>query len=382
MCAKGLLMADVQTRVQALLDRLVERDLERGLQVAAFLDGELIVDAWAGIADPATGRPVDGETLFTVWSAGKGVAATVLHLLAERGLLAYDAPIATYWPEFGTNAKQAITVRHALTHTAGIPQLPDGVSPTELLDWETMCRRIADLAPLWPPGTATGYHAMTYGWTVGELARRVDGRPFATIVQQEICAPLEIDALFFGIPDAVEPRVATLEEAPTVGQPAAPATELSTRVVPPWRHPAYAWANRPEVRRACLPSSGAIMNARSLARHYAALAGGQGNGKPLLSPERIQVASELAIEAMDRVLGVPVRRALGYHLGEPLSSMSKRSSAFGHAGAGGTIGFADPTYRFAFALTKNRMVNAPPGEDAAYLVAREVRGALHIPEAG
>ena len=380
MHAKGVLMADVQTRIQALLDRLVERDVERGLQVAAYLDGELIVDAWAGIADPVTGRLVDGETLFTVWSAGKGVAATVLHLLAERGLLAYDASIATYWPEFGTNAKQAITVRQALTHTAGIPQIPDGVSPTELLDWETMCRRIADLAPLWPPGTATGYHAMTYGWIVGELARRVDGRPFATIVQQAICAPLKIDALFFGIPDAVEPRVAVLEEAPPVGSPSAPVTELSARVVPPWRHPGYTWANRPEVRRACLPSSGAIMNARSLARHYAALAGGQ--GMPLLSSERIRVASELAIEAVDRVLGVPVRRALGYHLGEPLSAMGERVSVFGHAGAGGTIGFADPTYRFAFALTKNRMVNAPPGEDAAYLVAREVRAALNIPEAG
>lgn len=205
-------MTYLQTRVQTLLDQFVERDVERGLQVAAYLNGELVVDAWAGIADPATGRPVDGETLFTVWSAGKGVAATVIHLLVERGLLGYDTLVASVWPAFGTHGKQAITVQHVLTHTAGIPQIPEGVSPAELLDWETMCQRITELAPLWPPGTATGYHAMTYGWLVGEVARRVDGRPFAQIVQQEICEPLGISSLFFGIPDRVEPRVAVLEE--------------------------------------------------------------------------------------------------------------------------------------------------------------------------
>ncbi|MDQ5853911.1 MAG: beta-lactamase family protein, partial [Chloroflexota bacterium] len=333
-------------------------------------------------ADASTGRLVDGETLFTTWSAGKGVAATVMHLLADRDRLAYHAPIADYWPEFGAHGKQAITVAHALTHTSGIPQIPDGVGPAELLDWETMCRLIGDLVPLWPPGSATGYHAMTYGWIIGELARRVDGRPFAVIVEQDICAPLGIDGLFFGIPPAVEQRVAVLEEAPASATTRAPATNLGVDVVPPWRNPASAWANRPEVRRACLPSSGAIANARSLARHYAVLAAGELDQVRLLPPERIQRASALAVAGMDLVLGVPVRRALGYHLGEPLSAMSERITAFGHAGAGGTIGFADPAYRFAFALTKNRMVNALPGQDVALLVAREVRAGLGIPETG
>jgi CubicO group peptidase (beta-lactamase class C family) len=375
-------MADVETQVQALLDRLVDRDVERGLQVAAFVDGELVVDAWAGEADPSTGRPVDGETLFTTWSAGKGVAATVIHLLAERGCVAYDAPIAAYWPEFGAHGKQAITVAHVLTHTAGIPQIPDGVGPAELLDWETMCRLVADLAPLWSPGSDTGYHAMTYGWIVGELARRVDGRSFAAIVEQEICAPLRIDRLFFGIPPEVEPRVALLEEAPAPAITPSPAADPGIQVVPPWRNPAYAWANRPEVQRACLPSSGMIANARSLARHYAALAASELDGVRLLPADRIRHASALAFEGVDRVFGTPARWALGYHLGEPLSALSERSSAFGHAGAGGTVGFADPAYRFAFALTKNRMVNAPPGEDAAAIVAREVRACLGIPEIG
>lgn len=373
-------MDDVQTRVQTLIDRLVERGDERGLQVAAYLDGQLVVDACAGVADAATGRPVSGDTLFTVWSIGKGVTATVLHLLAERGRLAYDVPIARYWPEFAAHGKHAITLRHVLTHTSGIPLVPEGITPSDLLDWETMCRRVAELEPLWPPGTKMAYHAMTYGWLTGEVARRVDGRPFAEIVQGEICAPLGVDSLFFGIPDAVEPRVAMLEEepAPTPADP--PTNSLGERTTPPWRKPISAWANRPEVRRACVPSSGGIANARALARHYAALVGDGVDGVRLLSPERVRIATALEIEDTDLVIGERVPRGLGYHLGAPLSSMGQRVSAFGHAGAGGSIAFADPAYRFAFALLKNRLREQPPGEDTAGLVAHETRAALGIPE--
>jgi CubicO group peptidase (beta-lactamase class C family) len=375
-------MADVQSRVQTLLNQLVERDAERGLQVAAYFNGELVVDAWAGVADLATGRKVDAETLFTVWSCGKGVAATVIHLLVERGLLTYDTPLASVWPEFGAHGKQAITIRHMLTHTAGIPQIPDAISPADLLDWATMCQRVADLEPMWPPGTVMAYHAMTYGWLVGEVAQRVDGRPFATIVEQEICAPLGIDSLFFGISDAVAPHVAVLEEVAAPSAPAIPPPDILTLpVAPPWRAPSSVWANQLAVQRACLPSSGAIMNARSLARHYAALASPALDGVCLLPPKRIQQASALQLEARDRVLGVSVRRALGYHLGEPQSAMGARSTVFGHAGAGGSFGFADPAYQFAFALTKNRMWNTAPGDDTAFLVAREVRRALGISEA-
>jgi CubicO group peptidase (beta-lactamase class C family) len=377
-------MTDVQARVQVLLDQFVAHDVERGLQVAAYRNGELVVDAWAGVADPATGHLVDGETLFTAWSAGKGIAATVIHLLAERELLTYDTPVAAVWPEFAAHGKDAITVRHVLTHTAGIPQIPEGISPADLLNWETMCQRVAELEPLWPPGTARGYHSMTYGWLVGEVARRVDGRPFVEIVQQDICAPFGIHSLFFGVPDAVLPRVAVLEEVASAPPPPTPppADILTVPVVPPWRTPASAWANQRVVQQSCLPSSGAIMNARSLAHHYAALIGRIGGEAQLLPPERLRLASAVQVDGLDLVLGVPVLWALGYHLGESYSPMSERITAFGHVGAGGAIGFADPAYQFAFALTKNRMRNAPPGEDTAFLVAREVRAALGIPEAG
>jgi CubicO group peptidase (beta-lactamase class C family) len=366
-------LADPQSVAQDILDDLVARDVERGLQVAAFFQGELVVDGWSGIADPGTGREVDGDTLFTVWSCTKGVAATALHLLAERGMLEYDRPIATYWPEFAAHGKGAITPRHVLTHTSSIPQFPDGIGPEELLDWETMCRAIADLCPLWTAGTM-GYHANTYGWLVGEIARRVDGRSIDRIIQEEICAPLGIDGIFLGIPDAVEPRVARLEEDAEQGPPPA------IHVVPPWRRSAADWANHPAVRRACLPSSGGIMNARSLARHYAALAGALPDEQRLLPPTSVRRVSALHVEAEDRILGSVERRALGYHLGQPGSAMGSRVTVFGHAGAGGSIGFADPDHAFAFALTKNRMTHGAPEESAAYLVARAIRAALDIPE--
>src|SRR5579871_3955001 len=182
-------MSEIQARVQAALDDLVASGVEAGLQVAAYLGEELIVDAWAGVADSSTGRLVDGDTLFTVFSTTKGITATVIHLLADRQLLDYDQPVAAYWPEFAAHGKQRITLRHVLTHTAGVPHMPAGAGPAEICDWAWVCREIAALTPLWEPGTRAGYHALTYGWILGEVARRVDGRTIARIVQDEIAAP-------------------------------------------------------------------------------------------------------------------------------------------------------------------------------------------------
>jgi CubicO group peptidase (beta-lactamase class C family) len=373
-------MSKAQAAVQAVLDALVAEDQERGLQVAAYLDGKLIVDAWAGIADPATGRPVDGDTLFVVFSTTKGITATVIHLLAERGLLDYDAPVAHYWPEFAANGKGGITMRHALTHSAGIPQLPDGLQPADLRDWDECCRQVAALTPLWEPGTRTGYHAVTYGWILGEVARRIDGRPFAQIVREDICAPLGIADLYLGIPDAVEPRVAPMEDDPhPAPAPEIPPDALINRAIPPSVLPLSALANRPDFRRSSVPASSGIMNARAIARHYAALVGGV-DGVQLLPAARVREATILQTDQTDAVLGAPIRKGLGYFLGGPLSAMSERVAAFGAPGAGGSLGFADPEYRLAFGLAKNRMVTSPPGESTANRVASALRAALGIPE--
>jgi CubicO group peptidase (beta-lactamase class C family) len=371
-------ITDVQATVQTLLDDLVSSGAERGIQAAAWLDGKPVVDAWAGVADAHSGQPVDGDTLFTVFSSTKGVTSTVIHLLVARGVLDYDAPIATYWPEFAANGKERATVRHALTHAVGIPQRPTNVSPT---DWAGMCREIAALTPLWEPGTKHGYHAGTFGWILGETARRADGRPIERIVAEDIAAPLGIaDSLFFGIPDDAEPRVAMLENDPSItNAPAAPPDSYLARAMPNSRE-YYALYNRPEMRRAVQPAGGGIMSARALARHYASLIGDGTDGVRLLSPERVQIATTLQADGKDVVLGLPVRRGLGYMLGGPLSPMSARIKAFGHAGYGGSIGFADPEYRFAFALTKNRLAFTPPEQSAMNRVASAMRAGLGIPE--
>ena len=373
-------MIDINNRVQTVMDDLIGRGIEQGLQVAAYLDGQLVVDAWAGIADATTGRLVDGETLFPVWSTTKGITATVIHLLVERGLLDYDAPVARYWPEFGVNGKQEITLRQVLTHAAGVPQVPDGFGWADFGDWDRVCRAVAELTPLWEPGTATGYHALTFGWILGEVAQRVDGRPFKAIVQEDVCRPLGITSLYIGIPDEVEPRVAQMEPGSSAFPPPPP-DALIWRAAPDLGR-VHEHANAPGFRRAVIPAGNGIMNARSVARFYSALACGEPDGVWLLSLERIRMATKLQTAAVDLVLGVPVANALGYALGGPFSAMGDRMSAFGHGGAGGSVGFADPQYRFAIGFAKNRMVSSLPGEDAAYLIAREVRAALGIPEAG
>ncbi|MGD9891899.1 MAG: serine hydrolase domain-containing protein [Dehalococcoidia bacterium] len=372
-------MADPQQQVQTLLNELTESGGERGLQVVAYVGGECVVDAWSGSADPDSGRVVDGDTLFTVFSVGKGIAATAVHILAARGLLDYDEPVCRYWPEFRVNGKAAITVRQVLTHTAGIPQLPDGVTIADVCEWDRICAAIAQLEPLWQPGTRMGYHATTWGFLVSELIHRADGRPFQQVVADEICRPLDIRTLFFGIPEATESCVAQLEAV----EPSAAATSLAPdsllpRVMGPVPRTPAIW-NRPDIRRACIPAAGGIMNARAIARHYAALIDTV-NGIRLLSPDRLRAATALQMEGNDVVLGRPATRALGYGLGGPLAGMGNRRTAFGHAGTGGAIGFADPEYHFAFALTKNHLVTSSPGEGSAVAVARVVRNALGIPE--
>lgn len=369
-------------KVQAVLDDLVRNGMELGAQVAAYLDGDLVIDAWSGLADQSGKTPVNGDTLFTVFSTTKGVTATCIHMLAERGQLDYDAPVAKYWPEFAANGKAAVTLRQALTHRAGIPQMPEGVTPEMMCNWDAMCRAIADLKPLWEPGTKTGYHAFTFGWVLGEVLRRIDGRPIADFVSQEICKPLKIDGLFFGIPDDAEKRVAPLHDAThPAGAPPLPENPMMRLAIPPQVATGGGAFNRPDVRRASIPAAGGIMNARSIARHYAALAnGGSLDGATLLSPQRIAIATELQTDEIDEVIRVPFRKGLGYFLGGPASPMF-RDSAFGHPGAGGSIGFADPERQFAFAYAKNLLPppgQRPPTEAPAFIVAQAVRSALDI----
>ena len=256
---------ELNASVQKVIDGLVESGEETGLQVAAYVDGELVVDAWAGVADEVSRKPVNGDTLFTSWSTTKGFVSTCIHILADRGLIDYDTPVDTYWPEFAAHGKDKITVRHALTHSSGIPQMPEDVTLEMMTDWKAMCAAIADLKPLWTPGTTTRYHFWTWGWIIGEVIRRVDGRPISQFVQEELCQPLGINDFYLGIPDIVEHRIAPLREEQTPDAKVPKPDDLVLRVTPPQITCAEA-VNRPDVRRACIPAIGGIMNARAIAR--------------------------------------------------------------------------------------------------------------------
>jgi CubicO group peptidase (beta-lactamase class C family) len=278
-------MTTVGQPTSALRDALQEalgRE-ETGVQICAYRHGELIADGWAGTMGDAAGTPVDGQTLFPVFSTSKAVTATALHVQAERGLVDYDAPLATYWPEYGNRGKERITVRHVLTHRAGVPQMPDDVTPERLGDWEWMVQRLAEAEPVFEPGTHNTYLSMTFGWLLGEVVRRTDpqGRPFARFVAEEVCAPLRMDSFFFGIHSSDEARVATLSfpnqpDPPPVSQrcPGGRAAVEATGVVPTSDHArelhdteskrgprASAGAPRPPARRGRAPWAGGAARA-------------------------------------------------------------------------------------------------------------------------
>jgi len=376
-----MLNAKANQQVQKLLERLVASGDEVGLQAAVYLNGELVIDTWAGLADEASGRKVDGDTLFTVFSTTKGITATCVHILAERGAVDYDAPIAKYWPEFAANGKAKATVRHGLTHAVGIPMMPEGVTPAQMCDWGWMCKQLVAMSPAWEPGTKTGYHAYTYGWILGEVVRRVDGRTIAKFTQDEICKPLGVKDIYMGIPDEVEGRVATLKNAPPPPN-APPRTAMQQRSIPDAVGTTGAVFNRPDVRRASIPGAGGIMSARALARHYAVLAGlGTLGTTRLVSKQRVETARTVQFDTLDATSGMPALRAMGYFLGggQAPSPMGTSRGTFGHPGAGGSIGFADPESKLAVGFTKTLLKQpADPKQASAYMVVEEIRAALGI----
>src|SRR5436853_5320500 len=251
--------------VQEAVDAAISKRGEIGLQVMAYVDGKQVVDVWGGLADATTGKKVDADTLFPVFSVTKAVTAVALHLQAGGGLVDYAMPIAHYWPAFGAHGKDKATVYDALTHRLGVPIMPLGVTPELMCDWDWMVQRIADMHPLFEPGTKAAYMSYTFGWVIGEVVRRTDprSRQFGTFIQEEICQPLGLDSLWVGIPDAVEPRVATLINMPPI-PPGAPGTApgaLSPLAIPPQVGTTQEVFGRADVRRACLPGAGGIMNA-------------------------------------------------------------------------------------------------------------------------
>lgn len=367
--------------VQRVLDDLILQDKEVGVQVAAYHHGDLIVDAWAGLADPVSGRRVDGETLFNVYSVTKAVAATALHVQAERGLVDYDSPVARYWPEYGANGKEAVTVRDALSHRTGAPQMPQGATPASICDWNATVAGIAALEPILPIGQPA-YQAVSFGWIIGEIVCRTDpgNRSFRDFVIEEISRPFGIPDLWIGIDDAVEPRIAKLVDA--LGMQPPPAGTILEKAMPFAVRLAPDVFELPQVRRATIAGVGGIFTARSEARFWAILAGGgELDGQRLLSRERVKAASQFRAGGTlsDPVFfGMPMPISEGgywkYDGQCPLTKALDSDTAIACPGAGGSLGWADPATGLAVAYCHNRM----SAEDGASEVGDAIRKALGI----
>jgi CubicO group peptidase (beta-lactamase class C family) len=372
----------LNTRVHELLLQQIERGDHIGVQVCAYQGGEPIVDTWAGTVGPGDDRPVQPDSLFCSFSTTKGVAATALHILADRGLIEYDAPVAKYWPEFARNGKERVTVAQAMSHQAGLHAVRQPHSIAFVEDWDGYVRWIAEQTPAWEPGTATGYHALTYAWIVGGIVQGASGRHIKDIIREEIAAPLGVaDEMFVGIPEGVEQRLTTLQQAPPIAPP--PGAPLPGKeffeAMPPQSDFTF---NDMRLRRACVPSANGHFSARALARMYGALAnGGEVDGVRLVSKERVREMQRICTREPDRVImGIPLTKGIGYFMGGTLNGMvgaaGPRETAFGHPGAGGSIAFADPEVGLAIAVTLNKMQNSMQGEgptaEVCHLIRREL----------
>ncbi|MET8711361.1 serine hydrolase domain-containing protein [Streptomyces californicus] len=360
-----------------------------GAAVCVYQDGRPVVDLWAGVADPDTGRPWERDTFQLVYSATKGVTATAAHLLAQRGALDLDAPVAEYWPEFAANGKVEIPVRWLLSHQAGLVALDEPVPLGEALAWHPMTAALAAQCPQWIPGTAHGYHGRTWGWLVGEVIRRVSGRTPGCFFAEEIARPLGLD-FFIGLPAGERDRVSRMVyrkpdvDLTTVPEESVP--EDLRDLVAAWRDP-NSLSNRafavtdpanidfdsPEVQAAELPSSNGIGTAHALARMYAALIG-EVDGVRLLTPETLASATEEQASGQDRVMLAPSRFSTGYMLPTTTIPMTG-PSAFGHTGRGGSLGFADPKHGIAFGYVMNHIIGGPDDLRATTL-AEAVRRSL------
>jgi CubicO group peptidase (beta-lactamase class C family) len=350
----------LQQQVQETIDQLVESGTERGVQVAVYRDGEQVVDAVAGVADPESGRPVDAGTVFYNYSVGKGATSTVAHVLAERGLFGYDTPVAGLWPEFAANGKQAVTVRQVLNHTAGVPGIPLDTTIEDLCDWDKMWVAIADAELWWEPGTKVGYHAYTFGYIVGEVVRRATGKPISQVLREEVAGPLGVaDELWFGMPASEQHRLARLEDEPGAAEQAAQMLASMPPDLPMFKagpmetFPNAEFGNRADTLAADIPAGGKT-SARAIARMYAALLG-EVDGVRLLPPGRLAEVTAVSSSGTDEVFGMPTTWGLGYGIGGPDPTGPDTPTVFGLGGVGGSFACGDTASGIAWAVTKNRV---------------------------
>jgi len=364
--------------------QVFERQLEAsggGAAVCVYHEGRKVVDLWGGVRDEDE-RPWCEDTMAMSFSTSKGITSTLIHILADRGLIQYDDPIARYWPEFAAAGKGTISVRDLLTHRAGLSRLRPLIDHGDrILDWDHMVHVLAN-APA-KPTARSAYHAFTYGWLTGELIQRVTGKSLPEVIREELVLPLGLDGMYIGAPPEARARAAQLSGRPGAGRPnlmmKALFSEGTADVLTAFhrllgspidaRHmldalvlpgdAAVLWHDR--ILEVPVPAANGLFTARSLARLYAAIAeGGTLDGVELLSPGMIPRISKIQVHTRDRVIPLRMGWRLGYHTA--FTNRGALESAFGHFGFGGSGGWADPTKRLAVAMINNRLGGSPFGD--------------------
>jgi len=345
--------------LRSALGEVFASGIEVGAALAVCVDKQPVVDLWGGHADAARTRPWARDTIVNLFSVGKAITAICAHRLVEAGRLDLDAPVARYWPEFAQAGKEHLLVRHLLTHQAGLPAVAQPLPPGAWAEWGTMTAALAAQAPWWEPGRGHGYHVNTQGFLIGEVVRRVAGQSIGTYLRESLADPASID-FHIGLGPEHDERCADfLPPAP----PPSPSREdlggLTLMRLHAYRNPAnlsgMGIVNTRAWRAAEVPSTNGHGNARAVARLYSALAGdGSLDGVHVLAPETVARAITEQVNGPDIVLERPTRYGLGFQLTMPERRLGPNPRAFGHFGAGGSLGFADPDARVAIGYAMNQ----------------------------
>jgi CubicO group peptidase (beta-lactamase class C family) len=342
-----------------------EKHGDVGAACSVYHRGKKVVDLWGGLADVDSGRPWEEDSLVLVFSSTKGATAICAHLLAQRGELDLDAPVAQYWPEFAAAGKKDIPVRWLLSHRVGLPVFDRPLTVEEYLSWDTAVSLLAAQRPMWEPGSTFGYHAGTYGWLVGEVVRRISGKSLGTFFADEVAKPLGLE-FWIGLPEDKEDRVVPMRsiELDDAGVDAQ-ATTPRRRLLLDAARDEDSYLSRPTTTEPLdmntrafhateMPAGNGITDARSLARMYASLVGDGVDGVRLLNDKTIETATTEQSSGRDEVLWVDNRFALGFTLNSEDGNLGQEG-AFGHSGAGGSLGFADPKAEIGFGYVMNQM---------------------------
>ena len=366
-------------RVREAFARNFEEGLDQGASLAVTLRGEPVVDLWAGYADDDRTRPWERDTIVNVYSTTKTMTALCALILADRGDLDFHAPVAKYWPEFAQNGKERIEVRHLMSHTAGLPGWDTPITTEDLYDWEKVTSLLAAQSPWWEPGTASGYHAITQGYLVGEVVRRISGKSLGTFFASGVAGPLEAD-FHIGLGPGHDVRVADLVPPEEVaGALAADPSTVAGRV---FRWPVMnALDSRTRDWRAAeIPAANGHGNARSIARIHTVLAnGGEAWGKRLLSPAGCDVIFDEQINGTDLVLGTPLRHGIGFGLNDQALPLSPNLRTCYWGGWGGSLALIDFDARMAVAFAMTKMNSTTQGDLRTVRIGQAVYESVGVP---